>query len=468
MSELGAKIRQVFPDIAIKKDAANYSVFAGRNLPSFVKDFLVRKYTQSGGALEKLAIADFLNKYIPDKNNPLINRLIHNETVQLLTRFIVQADIQGGTVRFAIPDSGIKASDAVIPKNLLNEYKKELIDGETWGVIKLVYVRPSGREKGHIEMVDFKPFRPYSVDLEYFKECRQQFTTEEWVDVLISAMEYSPAGFATIEQKLEFLTRLLIFVEPNLNMIELAPKETGKSYVFGNLSKFGWLVSGGRVSRAKLFYDKSRKVPGLFYNHDFLAFDEIQTISLTDESELQGIFKSYLEQGKATVDNYEFMSSAGLMLMGNIKLTREMLPANATYFSELPSTFRDSAFLDRFHGFIEGWKLPKIRNDMFLKDWTLNVEYFSEILHQLRTSSEYALLFDKVVYVDEKSGARDLKAVKKLATAYSKLLFPHITKAEALDKDEFQQYCLEPVIRRRGVIREQCHRIDAEFKAEMS
>jgi predicted ATP-dependent Lon-type protease len=40
MSTIGQKIKQVFPDIAILKDQDNYSVFTGRNLPSFVKDFL--------------------------------------------------------------------------------------------------------------------------------------------------------------------------------------------------------------------------------------------------------------------------------------------------------------------------------------------------------------------------------------------------------------------------------------------
>jgi len=468
MSTLGNKIKQVFPEIAIMKNVERESIFTGRNLPSFVKDFLVRKHTNTEGELNKPAITEFLNKHILDKDNPPVNRLMNNETITLLTRFIIQSDIQGGKVCFAIPDAGIKLTDAIISEKMLTKYKNELIDGETWGVITLVYNRPFGKKKGYIEMIDFKPFRPYTVALDYFKTCRKQFTTGEWIDVLISAMEYSPEGFVDTEQKLEFLTRLLIFVEPNLNMIELAPKETGKSYVFGNLSKFGWLVSGGKISRAKLFYDKTRKIPGLFSNYDFLAFDEIQTISMTDEDELLGIFKNYLMDGKAHVDNYEFMASSGLMLMGNIRLTNEMLPESALYVSELPNAFRDSAFLDRFHGFIEGWKLPKLRKDMFLKGWTLNIEYFSEILHSLRTSSDYSSIYDKIVYVDPKSGARDSRAVKKLTTAYLKLLYPHITKVEDLDNEEFQKFCLEPALRHRGIIREQLHIIDpGEFKIEM-
>jgi ATP-dependent Lon protease len=31
-------------------------------------------------------------------------------------------------------------------------------------------------------------------------------------------------------------------------------------------------------------------------------------------------------------------------------------------------------------------------------------------------------------------------------------------------KNEFKLYCLDPAIRRRGIIKEQCHKIDEEFK----
>jgi ATP-dependent Lon protease len=467
MSNIGQKIKQVFPDIAILKDQDNYSVFNGRNLPSFVKDFLIRKHIDTDGNLNKEAIFDFLDKHIPDDNNVVKNRLYRQEQVQLLTRFIITTDIKGGKVRFAIPDAGIKSNEAVIPDYIVSQHREDLIDGEKWGVIKLIYIPPVGKEKGYIELADYKPFRPYKVDLQYFSDCRKQFTTEEWIDVLLSAMEYNPDSFSGTTQKLEFLTRLLIFVEPRLNMIELAPKGTGKSYVFGNLSKYGWLISGGKVSRAKLFYDKSRQQPGIMKNYDFVTFDEIQTIIFQDPSEMQAILKSYLEAGNATVDNYKFLSECSTMLMGNIDLTSDFVPINSKYFSKLPESFRESALLDRFHGFIEGWVLPKLDDSMILKNWTLNVEYFSEVLHLLRTSPEYSILVNDAIISEEKSNLRDLKAVKRLATAYSKLLFPQITNIDELNKYEFKLYCLDPAIRRRGIIKEQCHKIDEEFKKYM-
>ncbi|MDR0534924.1 MAG: BREX system Lon protease-like protein BrxL [Puniceicoccales bacterium] len=469
MNSISQKIREVFPDIAILKNPDNQTAFSGRNLPSFVKDYLVKRFIDGDGDLDAGKLRAFLDRHIPANNTEVKGRLLQGETLSLLVRFIISHDIRSGETRFSIPDIGIKSGEGVIPDHVVREHREELCEGEKWGVIKLIYTPPGNREKGTgvVELAEYKPFRPYKVDLDYFKECRRRFSLEGWVDVLLSAMEYNPDGFDGMTQKLEFLARILVFVEPRLNMIELAPKGTGKSYVFGNLSKYGWLVSGGKVSRAKLFFDKQRQQPGIVKNYDFVTFDEIQTISFTDSSEMQAILKSYLESGKATVDNYEFLSECGMMLMGNLPLTGANRPQSPKYFSSLPDAFKESALLDRFHGFIEGWRLPRMGRNMVLHGWTLNVEYFSEILHALRTASEYGALVNELIVSEERSDLRDLKAVKRIATAYCKLLFPHITDASQVNHEDFERHCLQPAIRRRGIIKEQCHAIDPEFKEAM-
>lgn len=104
---------------------------------------------------------------------------------------------------------------------------------------------------------------------------------------------------------------------------------------------------------------------------------------------------------------------------------------------------------------------------MIYKGWTINVEYFSEILHSLRTENSYGLLFDDLVVYDKKADMRDFKAVKKIATAAMKLLFPHWKSVEDVNLEEFDLYCLQPAIERRGIIKEQCHYIDSEFKTSM-
>ena len=116
-------------------------------------------------------------------------------------------------------------------------------------------------------LTGFTDFCPYTIDMDFYKDVRTEFTTDEWLDILLGAMDYNGEGYASEEQKLAMLTRLLPFIEKNLNLIELAPKGTGKSYVFGNISKYGLLTDGGKVSRAKMFYDTARKTLGYITGH---------------------------------------------------------------------------------------------------------------------------------------------------------------------------------------------------------
>lgn len=468
-SALSEKIRTNFTAMAIYKDSSSTnSLFAGRNLPSFVKDFVLKRYINETGKPDAMQLTSFLNNVIPQKAEEVKDRLGNGEEITLLTRFIIYIDLVRGIRRFGIPDLGIKTNEGQIPEYVYSKYKGTLVDGEKWGIIKLCVLPDMDGEKNHVEMVDYKPFKPYSaVDLDFYREARQNFTLEEWLDFLLSAMEYDAQGFESIACKIEFLSRLLIFLEPRLNVIELAPKGTGKSYVFGNLSKYGWLVSGGKVTRAKLFYDKQKQQNGIIKNHDFTAFDEIQTIVFQEPSEIQAALKSYLESGKTTIDNNEFSSECGLILMGNIPLGADRLPRSSKYFDSLPGNFRESALLDRFHCFIEGWRLPRINKSMIFKGWTVNVEYFSEILHAFRTENRYGQIFDELVSFEKDADMRDFTAVKRIATAYMKLLFPHWISKSDVNIDDFDNYCLQPAIERRGIIKEQCHNIDPEFKNTM-
>lgn len=463
------KIREQFSAMAIYKDPATMgSLFAGRNLPSFVKDFLLKRYIGPDGSVDANGLTAFLDQVIPSEQSEVKDRLGCGEELKLLCRFIVYIDLVKGIRRFSIPDMGIRQNEGQIPEYVYKAHAGELVDGEKWGIVTLAHLPDADGKKHHVEMVDYKPFKPYkSVELEYLEQAREAFSTNEWIDLLLSAMEYEPDGFSSQTEKIDFLSRLLIFVEPRLNVIELAPKGTGKTYVFGNLSKYGWLVSGGKVTRAKLFYDKQKQQNGIMKNHDFTAFDEIQTITFQEPAEIQAALKSYLESGKTTIDNFEFSSECGLMLMGNIPLDSNNRPAGYRYFDSLPQNFRESALLDRFHCFIEGWHLPRINKAMIFRGWTINVEYFSEILHSLRTQSIYGMLFDQIVGYDHNADTRDFNAVKRITVGYMKLLFPHWTDASKINLDEFRRYCLEPAIRRRGIIKEQCHYIDPEFKTSM-
>jgi len=466
MDTLDKKIKEIFYDEYVYKDDKVRSIFSGFSLPSFIKDWLLKKFLDpETDEIDETGISRFLETYIPTDGEKLKGYLISNpgRSRKILSRVIIQPDVKSGEIRFAIPDLKIKFSDTLVPGYLVKIHP-ELAGGELWGVLELAYEKEERR--GYIKLIDFKPFKPYKVDLDFFVEARNEFSLEEWVNLLIRSMEYNPAGFEDFNQKLHFLLRLIVFVEPNANLIELAPKGTGKSYVFGNLSKYGWLISGGFISRAKLFYDMSKNTPGLVERYDFIAIDEIQTIRFSDEEEIKGALKSYLENGTFTVGNYRGVANAGFILLGNIPLNSKNEPISSLYFRELPSVFQEPALIDRIHGFIKGWKLPRMHEGMKVRGYTLNVEYFTDVLHQLRKKGEFALFLEDRIETSGKVDTRDKKAIIKLASALLKILFPNAL-TNPPSKYELEKYCLEPAKRLRKIVREQLSYIDEEYSPEI-
>lgn len=464
---LDDKIKTVFSEESVFKSPGKYSIFSGFSIPSFVKDWLIKRFTDEDENLDEHGLNQFINDNLVYKNKQIKGTLLtdHND-VTLLARIIVEPDVKTGELRFSIPDAGLKMNECRVPDYIAKDHP-ELKGGEVWGVVTLSYLFPDSRDKGVIELDDFKSFKPYIVDFNYFASKRKEFDIKEWVDLLIRSMEYNPDAFDSFTQKLRFISRLLVFVEPNLNMMELAPKGTGKSYIFSNLSKYGWVVSGGTVTRAKLLYDISKESPGLIQQYQFLALDEIETIKFQDENELRGALKNYLESGSFTVAKYKGDSTCGVMVLGNLQLDNNRMPINKQYFKDLHRFFKDPALLDRFHGFVEGWYLPRMREEMKANGYGLNVEYFSEILNEMRRIPEFSNIVRQLLEIPPESDTRDTKAIVKIATAYLKLLFPDVRSVEDVNKKQFEEYCLKPAIEMRGIIKHQISLIDAEFTDQL-
>ncbi len=439
-----------------------------------MKDWMIKSFSDING-FDENACLDFLRKKVPHKETNIRKHLFHSKTpFQVLSRIIVQTDLANGKMTFSIPDLGIGFKEGIISLDIVQEKLNYLHEGEVWGILTLVYQAPTPYNKGVIVLIDFKPFQPYTVSLEYYRNARKYFSIEEWIDVLVKTMEFNPnykdkelnKNF-DLKKKLNLLSRLLVYVEPNLNMIELAPKGTGKSYVFNNISKYNWTVSGGVITRAGLFYNIATKTPGIIHNYDFLALDEVETLSFSNEEEILGAFKNYLENGKIVVGNYSSISDCGLIMLGNIKLDRRLKPRHRNFFLGLPPYFHSSAFIDRIHGFIEGWEMFRFNENLKMVGIALNTEYFSEILHQLRKDNTGSYIVSSYLEIPHSADTRDVKAVKKLCNAYLKLLYPHAKNRMDIPKDDFIKYILNPALEKRAVIRQQLSELDPEYSPDM-
>lgn len=110
--------------MAIYKDpTSTNSLFAGRNLPSFVKDFILKRYIGADGTVNRQGLTAFLDSVIPQHQTDVKDRLSAGEEITLLTRFIIYIDLVRGMRRFGIPDLGIKVNEGQIPGMFINNIR---------------------------------------------------------------------------------------------------------------------------------------------------------------------------------------------------------------------------------------------------------------------------------------------------------------------------------------------------------
>lgn len=468
------KLRTYFDDMVVYKDLRTSNFFSALSLPSFMRDWLLRRFEDEDGHFDNDELTEFVQRFIPRKSDwmAIKSRIVKdNERVKILAKISIEVDVRSGEVSFSLPDFGLPAKETVIEDMVWESAKDDLVSGrEVWGMLELGYRPPddsmSPKQPGKIRLVSFRNFRPYEINLDYYKDARAQFTTDEWIDLLLGAIDYNAGGYGSEDEKLTMLTRLLPFCEKRLNLIELAPKGTGKSYLFGRVSRYGWLSSGGVMSRAKMFYDIAKRSEGLVSGHDFITLDEVQTISFTDVDEMRAALKGYLESGVFTVGNYEGVASAGVVLCGNISKETMNQDATTDMFQELPRVFHESALIERFHGFIKGWNIPRMNDDLKISGWALNSEYFCSILHELRDDVSYRAIVDQLVIVPDAADTRDTEAIKRIATAYLKLLFPNVRHAEDISPRDFNRYCLRRACIMRATIKMQLGLMDIEYRGK--
>ncbi|QIU94942.1 BREX system Lon protease-like protein BrxL [Bacteroides faecium] len=463
------KLKRYFDEMVVYKDLKESNCFKDLKLPSFLRDWLLKMFEDEDGKFDVEQMTNFVKANIPSKTEwiGIKNRIIvENERVKILTRISIDINISTQEVTFSLPDFGLPNKETIIEPNVWEDCKDELIKTkEIWGVVELGYRYPenNGKVKGKIKLLSFRNFCPYEIDLDYFKDVRKEFSVREWIDVLLGAIDYNADGYENEHQKLSMLTRLLPFVEKRLNLIELAPKGTGKSYLFGGISRFGYL-SAGKMTRAKLFYDLARREEGLVFFHDYIAFDEIQKVEFDNPNEMTQTLQGYMEQGTVKIGDKNDVADAGFVMLGNIN--EEKMDEYQNMFSSLPTIFRTSALMDRIHGFIKGWDIPRMNEGLKISGWALNSEYFSTIMHLLRDDVSYRATVDRIVEYPDNADTRDTEAIKRITTAFLKLLFPHVRSPKDINAHEFNQYCLIPAKKMRQIIVKQMGMIDTQYKGK--
>lgn len=346
---------------------------------------------------------------------------------------------------------GIPIADVVI-----REHQKLLSSG-VWCILTLGYV--STDQKGAIPWIieSIKPIQISNSNLDEYKEGRKSFSKEEWIDVLLQTMGLNPDEF-TFRSKLLQLTRLVPFVENNYNLIELGPKGTGKSHIFSELSPHGMLISGGEVSKAKLFVNNSSGEIGLVGYWDVVAYDEFAGKTKSTDRGLVDIMKNYMANKSFSRGTQVYGASASMVFVGNTDHSVPYMLKHSNLFDALPKDYYDTAFLDRIHAYLPGWEVQKLRNDMFTSDYGFIVDYLAEILKELRKedrTNEYSKYFE----LSDTITTRDKTAIIKTFAGLVKVIYP-----DGEPSQEDMKELLDFAIESRKRVKLQLQKMDETFE----
>jgi ATP-dependent Lon protease len=462
MEKFEQKALDYYGEVIIDKNLIHQAGFGARSIPTYVGEWILSNFAEKGTLTEKTRqqIADFLAKYLPSKGQKeeIKNKLINMETVHLLDDYSVEVNLKIGQRRLRIPL--LDMNDAFIVDSIVEGNELMLTSG-VWGIGELQYVPPSiYGEKGQVWMRSFKPFQIHSIDVNYFAECRHYFDTHEWIDLMVSSIGFNPLAL-TERQKIVLLTRIIPLIEPRVNMVELAPKGTGKSFVYDNLSRYARVIGGGKVSPAVLFHNVATGTPGIVTRYDAIVLDEVQSIKGDSAGEVIAGLRVYLESGRFSRGKTMGTSECGFVMMGNISLDENRKPVHVDdgLFNEIPNFLRETAFIDRIHGLISGWDLPRVTKDTPSRYLGFKGDFFSEILHLLRKDVRFADYVSINMQLENCQDLRDRKAITRLATGFMKLLFPSLEPTH----EDFVNYCVKPAVELRQRVRDELHKMDPEY-----
>jgi ATP-dependent Lon protease len=465
MKSFESKAKDYYGEVVINKGLMGKAGFGARAIPVYVGEWIISQFMDGDELTEdgRTEIVNTISKYLPQKadKNTILNRLMEQEEVRILDDFRVNVNLERHRHDLSIPL--LDVSNGMVQKDIINNNPMFLKTG-MWGLGTLRYVPPDGEDvkKGQIWMVEFKAFQTPGVDLDYFRDSRKHFDIDEWIDLLVSSCQFNP-DVHRLSQKLLLLSRIIPLVEPRVNITELAPKGTGKSFVFDNISRYAAVIPGGKLSAPALFFNSNTKQIGLIPRYDVVVVDEIQKIHTDASGEAMAALKMYLESGRYRRATGSLgTSESGFVMLGNITLGSNRLPLYESdgIFKELPSALQESAFIDRIHGLIEGWFMPRVSRNTPSRTLGFKGDFFSEVLHELRVDLRYADYVSQSLHLPQCEDMRDNKAIARLAEGFLKLLFPDLV----LSEEEFITYCVNPAVRMRQQIRDDLSKIDQEYK----
>ncbi|MDE9409508.1 protease Lon-related BREX system protein BrxL [Acinetobacter baumannii] len=451
--ELDQLLNEHFAGRVVRKDLTKL-IKEGANVPVYVLEYLLGMYCASddpeiieqGLRNVKTVLAE--NYVRPDEAEKVKSLVRERGSYKVIDRVTVKLNERKDKYEASFSNLGIK--DAEISAGIVKEYEKLLVGG-IWVIATLSYYFEEGQTSSPFGVSLLKPIQMPNMNMDELFNGRAALSTDQWRESLIRSVGMEPASLKE-DVQWHLLARMVPFVENNYNVCELGPRGTGKSHIYKECSPNSILVSGGQTTVANLFYNMSSRRIGLVGLWDVVAFDEVAGISFKDKDGVQ-IMKDYMASGSFARGREQIEASASMVFVGNINQSVESLVKTSHLLAPFPEAMIDSAFFDRFHAYIPGWEIPKMRPEFFTNRYGLIVDYLAEFFREMRKRS-FADAIEKYFKLGNNLNQRDVIAVRKTVSGLMKLLYPH----GQFNKEDVRQ-CLEYALQVRRRVKEQLKKI---------
>ena len=463
MDALDRKINEVFPGKVVRKDLTAL-LRRGANVPTFVLEYLLGMYCATD---DETAIAEGVEKirrilaenYVRPEESEKVKSLIR-ERGEYTVIDKVSAVLDEYKDIYVARFSNLEIEPFVLQSDYAVKYTKILMGG-IWCIARIGYTyqqdsmedekkrrKKRGPEDSPFRILGLKPIQLPNLDAAEMIDKRKEFTTEEWIAMLLRSEGMEPDALSE-KEKLHFIERMVPLAEHNYNLCELGPRGTGKSHLYKEISPYSILMSGGQTTTANLFYSMAAHRVGLVGHWDCVAFDEVAGMRFRDLDAIQ-IMKDYMASGSFARGRDMINADASMVFVGNINDSVQNLLKVAHLFEPFPPEFNnDSAFFDRIHYYLPGWEIPKMRSELLTEKYGLITDCLAELTRELR-KKDCTHLLDAYFRLNNKFNKRDEIAVRKTMSGLIKLIFPDENVAE----DEMRRL-LEYAIEGRRRVKEQ-------------
>lgn len=420
LTELDQKAHGLLGEKVVIKSLAAQAAL--QRVPRYVSEYLIAKYVRPDSWQADLAnIQNRIKTLLPDMEHRelLKEQLLSRGEVILIDNIEVRIDLRGGQRWARIP--ALADNNVRVPQEI-TEANPGLLLGGLWGTAKVRYAPESSKDAPN-ELISFTPFQVGPPDLAAYRAARSQFSTDEWMSLILQSAGYAAGAFPDRRTRFLLFARMLPLVERNVNLIELGPRQTGKTFLLRNLSPRVFTVSGGKTTPANLFVNLSTKQVGILGTRKVVVFDEIAHTTFGEGDETISTLKDFMESGNFSRGSLHFHSDASLVFAGNLDVEGNLPHSSYRHLLEpLPVALIDSALHDRMHGYIPGWEIPKITPASIAQGVGFVIDYFGEVLAKFREES----FADRVRDVPLHPGVtrRDMVAVERITSGMMKIIYP--------------------------------------------